>query len=607
MQKQFDACFRHHKRKYIRDKQLQLDQLNTSDPAEFWRQIKKLGPRSSDGPPLEVYDDEGHITADINCVLDTWANTYGKLYVPYEDADNVFDKEFYETKLRELDMSDNDPTPDNPILNETIRLNEIQNSFLHAKNNKAVGLDNLPYEVFKNNESCIVLAVLFNKLFDTGVAPSVWLRALIKPIPKGSTSDPRLPLQYRGISLLSPVGKLFSCIINARISMYLETNKLIVEEQNGFRPKRSCEEHIFTISSLIRTRNSLKESTFVTFIDFEKAFDKVDRRLMLLKLKYIGINGKMFNIIKSLYDNNTCAVMLKEFVTPWFNASTGIRQGDSLSPTLFSIYINDLAKVLKEKHKGVKFGDHNCCVLLYADDIALLSETSEELQAMINTVHDWCTKWRLKVNSNKSQVMHFRPQSITKTTYDFKFGGVSLSVVPHYKYLGVILDEHLQFCTNARTLAAAGGRALGKIYAVHKKLYGLGYSPFTQLFQSYVDPILTYASGVWSAKKFSFPHAIQNRAIRMFLGVHRFAPNLAINGDMGCRSAYTKRRICMLRLWNKLCCMDNDRLCKKVFDWDYDICKYNWTRDVKKYFPALTWITYLNPKSPLILHTLLLN
>ena len=130
-------------------------------------------------------------------------------------------------------MSDNDPTPDNPILNETIRLNENQNSVLHAKNNKAVGLDNLPYEVFKNNESCEVLAV-----FDTGVAPSVWLRALIKPIPKGSTSDTRLPLQYRGITLLSTVGKLFSCIINARISMYLETNKLIVGEQNGFRPKR---------------------------------------------------------------------------------------------------------------------------------------------------------------------------------------------------------------------------------------------------------------------------------------------------------------------------------------------------------------------------------
>ena len=92
IQNQFDAYFRHHKRKFIWDKQLQLDQLNTSDPADFWWQIKKLGPRSSDGPPLDVYDDEGHMTADINCVLDTWSNTFGKLYVAYEDADNVFDK-----------------------------------------------------------------------------------------------------------------------------------------------------------------------------------------------------------------------------------------------------------------------------------------------------------------------------------------------------------------------------------------------------------------------------------------------------------------------------------------------------------------------------------
>ena len=243
-------------------------------------------------------------------------------------------KKFYEAKLRELDMSGNDPNSDNSILNETIWLNEIQYSVLHAKNNKPVSLDNLPYEVFKNDKSCEVLAVLFNKVFDTGVAP-VWLRALIKPIPKGSAVDPRLPSQYRDISLLSAVGKLFSCIINTRISMYFETNKLIVGEQNGFRPKRSCKEHIFTISSLIKTRNSLKESTFVTFIDFEKAFDKVDHRRMLLKLKYIGINGKMFNMIKSLYDNNKCAVMVKEFVTPWFNASIGIRQGEAYRPHCF--------------------------------------------------------------------------------------------------------------------------------------------------------------------------------------------------------------------------------------------------------------------------------
>ena len=135
VQKQFDACCRRH----MRDKQLQLDQLNTSGHAELWRKIKELGPRRSYGPPIDVYNDEGHIIADTNCVLDTWANTYRKLYEPYEDTDNVFDKEFFETKLRELDLSDCDPASDNPILNETTWLNEIQNFISHAKNEKNDG------------------------------------------------------------------------------------------------------------------------------------------------------------------------------------------------------------------------------------------------------------------------------------------------------------------------------------------------------------------------------------------------------------------------------------------------------------------------------------
>ena len=84
---------------------------------------------------------------------------------------------------------------------------------------------------------------------------------------------------------------------------------------------------------------------------------------------------------------------------------------------------------------------------------------------------------------------------------------------------------------------------------------------------TYVDFILTYALWFWGAKKFPFPDAIQNRAITMFLGVYRFASNLAINGDISWRSAYIKQRMWMLRLWNKLCCLGNHRLCKKVFDW----------------------------------------
>ena len=220
----------------MRDKQLQLDQLNTSDHAEFWRKIKELGSRRSDGPPIDVYNDEGHIIADINCVLDTWAKTYRKLYEPYQDTDNVFDKELFETKLLELDLSVCDPASDNPILNETMWLNEIQNSISHAKNEKTMGLDNLPYKLSKNNKSCEVLAVLFRKVFDTDVAPSVCCVLLSSLYPKGLLQI--LDCHYN-IEVLACCPLWVNCfgMINARIIIYLEANKLIVEEQNG--PKRS--------------------------------------------------------------------------------------------------------------------------------------------------------------------------------------------------------------------------------------------------------------------------------------------------------------------------------------------------------------------------------
>ena len=107
------------------------------------------------------------------------------------------------------------------------------------------------------------------------------------------------------------------------------------------------------------------------------------------------------------------------------------------------------------------------------------------------------------------------------------------------------------FDQTAKTLSAAGGRALGKLYATYKKFDGLGYKTFTKLFECLVDSVTNYCSGIWGTKNYSFPDTIQNRAIRMYLGVHKFAANKAINGDFGWISQFTKRKICVFRYWNK--------------------------------------------------------
>ncbi len=124
---------------------------------------------------------------------------------------------------------------------------------------------------YLNSGSVMILTKLFAKIFNIGIIPSTWKMAIIKPIPKSSMIDAQLSLQYRAISLLSTVYKLFSSLLNVRISKCAEDNSLFASEQNRFRGKRSCEDHVFVLSSIIRHRKAKTLPTYIAFIDMEKA------------------------------------------------------------------------------------------------------------------------------------------------------------------------------------------------------------------------------------------------------------------------------------------------------------------------------------------------
>ena len=116
----------------------------------------------------------------------------------------------------------------------------------HAKCGKAPGLDGLLNESVKNENSIKLLTDLFNRCLRLNLIPTYWTKGMVNPIPKSKDNNPRVPLDYRGISLLSIVGKLYTSALSERISSYLEHNNKLSNEQNGFRPKRSCLDHIFT-------------------------------------------------------------------------------------------------------------------------------------------------------------------------------------------------------------------------------------------------------------------------------------------------------------------------------------------------------------------------
>ena len=320
------------------------------------------------------------------------------------------------------------------------------------------------------------------------------------------------------------------------------------------------------MTTIIRNKNAEGRSLFSAFLDIKKAFDWIDRDLLNYKLLSVGINGKIYNSIKRLYQNTTSCIKLNSINTEWFNVKSGVRQGDSLSPTLFNVYVNDLINELNSLNIGIDINGRKICCLLYADDIVIFSNTADKLQALLDTVHNWCFKWKMKLIYNKSNVMHFRTSRRSRTTVPFNYGTTALATVSTYKYLGVLLDEHLNFDKAVEELCHSAGCALGTIIGKFKTLRNVGYNTYTTLYNACVRPILEYSSAIWEDKRYTECNTIFNRAIRYFLRLPKNTPTRGLHGDMGWLNK--------VRLWNKLTSMHPDGLIKNIFesDWSSELC-----------------------------------
>ena len=263
-------------------------------------------------------------------------------------------------------------------------------------------------------------------------------------------------------------------------------------------------------------------------------------------------------------------VSLNESLTDWFYTLNGCRQGDVTSPTAFGIVINDLIKELKYTGIGINVNDLIICCLAYADDIALIADSPENLQELLSVAYQWCNKWRFIINPSKSNVVHYRNPPKAQTKFKFSLGnnGPKLDVVDSYKYLGIYLDQYLTFNKATEVLSNASGRALGSMISKYKSMKEMGYSTYSALFRSLVCPVMDYGAAIWGGKSYDNLNNVFNRAQRFFTGVHRLCPIDGFQGDMGWQSNRNRWKLETLRFWNRLIGTDKNRLVYKVFDWD---------------------------------------
>ena len=215
----------------------------------------------------------------------------------------------------------------------------------------------------------------------------------------------------------------------------------------------------------------------------------------------------------------------------------GVKQGDNLSPSLFSCFINPLLLEIDKCESGIMYSNFMVSLLAYADDIILLSDSEEDLQKQIQTLEKWCHKWTLNITMGKTKVMHFRSNRQTPhTKYRFVINGQELEVVKQYKYLGIVVDSLLKFNKATDILGKSAGQGLGGLINKIHHLKTLDYGSYTKLYNSCVTPIMDYGSCCWHGIMDVNPKSIsdvQYKVMRYFLGVNRFTPMLGLEGEMG--------------------------------------------------------------------------
>ncbi|VDI78049.1 Hypothetical predicted protein [Mytilus galloprovincialis] len=235
----FDKTLRRTERAYRRMKAVDIESMTTKNPNDFWEKIRNLGPRNSKTIPVEIVDELGNIVKDEQLVFDKWRMDFENLY--NGNNSDEFDDEHYDRVKShnyqlESNMEDSLFAP-NEYLNRNITLDKVNSIIMHAKSKSASGFDEIPYSVLKFPVVIETLLQLFQLILDTSLIPSIWRKAVICPILKDTSSDTWLPINYRGVSLLSCISKLYSAFINKRITHYLENQDILADEQNGFRKK----------------------------------------------------------------------------------------------------------------------------------------------------------------------------------------------------------------------------------------------------------------------------------------------------------------------------------------------------------------------------------
>lgn len=407
----------------------------------FWKfysaSIRVRSDKTSNGNPIVINDCNNNPITDsltIGNNFNIHFTTLNSNSLASKDESSEFIKETF-TKLKRENKINPDRFKFVPVTQKV-----VDKLLSQLDSTTGPGVSGIPVKVLKHSHTEIAPAItnLFNQCIATQTIPDEWKLAVVTPLfkSKGAATDMN---NYRGISVLPPLGKLFEKILALQIIIYFNMKNLFYDGQYGFRNDHSCETALHDlISKLNKIRND-KLVAILLFIDFRKAFDLADPNLLILKLFHYGFDNNSINLIRNYFKNRSQRVKVDGCLSELRSILLGFPQGSLLGPLFFIIFINDLPFLMEKLYS-----------MLYADDTTLLMQENDldtlidQFKKQLKPFTKWCSFNRLDVNWDKTFIMFVTTKRI-KAPAAIEIDGKQIQVVDQFKLLGITIDNKLNF------------------------------------------------------------------------------------------------------------------------------------------------------------------
>nr|XP_049577496.1 glycine receptor subunit alpha-3 isoform X1 [Syngnathus scovelli] len=439
---------------------------------KFWSTIRRLR-RGKQCNVNTVYSGDGVLLTSTRDVVSRWGQYF-------EDLLNST----YTLSIEEAGPGDSEA--DSPI--SGVEVTEVVKKLLGGK---ALGVDEIRPEFLKALDVVGLswLTRLYNVVWTSGTVPLDWQTGVVVPLFK--KGDRRVCSNYRGITLLSLPGKVYSGVLERRVRREVEPR--IQEEQCGFHPGRGTVDQLYTLGRILEGAWEFAQPVHMCFVDLEKAFDRVPREVLWRVLREYGVPSQLIRAVRSLYHRCQSLVRISGSKSDSFPVRVGLRQGCPLSPILFIIFMDRISRRSRGV-EGVRFGDLSIAFLLFADDVVLLASSGRDLQLSLERFAAECEAVGMRVSTSKSKSMVLDRKRVE---CPLRIGDEILPQVEEFKYLGVLF-------TSEGRMEREIDRRIGAASAVMRTLYRsvvvkreLSQKAKLSIYPLIYAPILTYGHELW--------------------------------------------------------------------------------------------------------------